>query len=216
MAHELFGRKVGMTQIFDDKGKAIPVTVIQVGPCVVTGTRTDAEKGGYNAVQIAFDEIPAKRANKPRTGHFAKAGVAPHRHLREFRVDSAEAAGAFEAGQVLDASVFEGVEWVDVRGTTKGRGFAGVIKRHGFKGAKEASHGTHEYFRHGGAIGMSAWPSRVHKGKRMAGQLGNVQRTAMNLKVVGVKADKGVILVKGSVPGPNKGLLVVRPAARKG
>lgn len=214
MATALFGRKLGMTQIFTDDGRATPVTVVKVGPCVVTRVKTEDGSDGYNAVQIAFDEIAETKLNKPRLGAFNKAGVKPHRHLREFRVESAEAAQGYEAGQVLDVSTLGEPKFVDIQGTTKGRGYAGVIKRWGFKGAKEASHGTHEKFRHGGAIGMSAYPSRVHKNKKMPGQYGVDSRTVLKLKVVGVNAENNTILVKGSVPGSTNALLVVRPSIR--
>jgi len=214
MATALFGRKLGMTQLFTDDGRATPVTVVQVGPCVVTQVKTEDSANGYNAVQIAFEEIRETKANKPRLGAFNKAGVKPHRHLREFRVDSVEAAQSFEAGQVLDANTFAEAKFVDIQGTTKGRGTAGVIKRWGFKGAKEASHGTHEKFRHGGSIGMSAYPGRVHKNKKMPGHYGVDSRTVIKLKVMRVMPESNTILVKGSVPGSTNALLVVRSSIR--
>ena len=214
MATALFGRKLGMTQLFSDDGRATPVTVVQVGPCVVTRVKTEDGSDGYNAVQIAFDEVAETKVNKPQLGAYNKAGVKPHRHLREFRVDSVSDAQGFEAGQVLDVSTFAETKYVDIQGTTKGRGYAGVIKRWGFKGAKEASHGTHEKFRHGGAIGMSAYPSRVHKNKKMPGQYGVDSRTSMKLQVLRVMPESNCILVKGSVPGSTNALVVVRSSIR--
>ncbi len=213
MAKLLLGRKVGMTEIFEDDGRAVPVTVLSVGPCVVTRIKTDEGKDGYNAVQIAYGETSEKSLNKPKLGELK--ALAPHRHLRELRFDTAEEAKSYERGQVLDVSLFEGVSYVDVIGTTKGKGFTGVVKKYGFKGAKEASHGTHEYFRHAGSIGASATPARVFKNTRMAGQHGTRRRTSMNLQVVRILKDQGLMLVRGSVPGPNSGVVTVRPAVKK-
>ncbi len=215
MAHALLGRKLGMTQVFDENGRALPVTVLKVGPCVVTRVKTEDGKDGYNAIQIGFEEVSERKLNKARLGELTSRELAPQRFLREFRVESLSDAQEYNQGDVLDVTRFDDVEFVDVRGTTKGRGFTGVIKRHGFKGAKEASHGTHEYFRHGGAIGASAYPARVHKNKRMPGHYGNEERTVQNLEVVKVIAEDGLMLVKGSVPGPDQGLVEVRPAVRK-
>ncbi|MBR57565.1 MAG: 50S ribosomal protein L3 [Myxococcales bacterium] len=221
MALTLLGKKMGMTRIFDENGKNVPVTVIQVGPCVVTQIKTDiaSEDGGstdgYNAVQIAFEEMPERTATKPRLGHFAKAGTKPHRHLREFRVESADAAGGYELGQTLDISLLEEFEYVDVQGVSKGKGFAGTFKRWNFTGAKEASHGSHEKFRHGGAIGMSAYPGRVMKAKKMAGHHGNYTKTSIALKVAGIDAEEGVLLVKGSVAGPTGGVVSIAKSKRR-
>jgi len=198
-----------MTQVYEEDGAAVPVTVLQVGPCVVTRVKTDDGKDGYNAVQIAFEPVQERKLTKPVAGNFKQAGAEPHRHLREFRCADAEEARRYEQGQSLDVTAFEGVDLVDVQGRTKGRGYTGVVKRWGFKGAKEWSHGTHEYFRHGGAIGASAFPARVHKNKR------NQTRTAQSLRVVRILPAQGCLLVGGSVPGPELGLVVVQPAVRK-
>ena len=214
MSTALLGRKLGMTQFFSEDGRAIPASVVQVGPCVVTQIKTEDGPDGYNAVQIAFKDVSESRLNKPSLGHLAKAGVGAHKHLKEFRVSSVEEAQGFETGQVLDSSAFADIKFVDVQGTTKGRGTAGVIKRWGFKGAKEASHGTHEKFRHGGAIGMSAYPSRVHKNKKMPGHYGVDSRTVTKLKVLQVNAEGNYILIKGSIPGAANALVVVRPSSR--
>ncbi len=221
MAVTLLGKKLGMTRIFEKNGENVPVTVIQVGPCVVTQIKTDASSkdggsgDGYNAVQIAFEEMPERSATKPLLGHFAKAGTKPHRHLGEFRVDSADAATAYELGQTLDISHFEDMTYVDVQGVSKGKGFAGTFKRWNFTGAKEASHGSHEKFRHGGAIGMSAYPGRVMKAKKMAGRHGNYTWTSIALKIASLDAEEGVLLVKGSVAGPTGGIVSIAKSKRR-
>jgi len=221
MGTSLIGRKLGMSQIFNEDGQAEPVTVIELGPCVVTGIKTDLQAeetgktDGYNAVQIGFSDIEEKNLTQPEAGLFKKTGVDPKRHLREFRVENAEAAQGYEIGQVLDLTAFEDISHVDVEGTSKGRGFAGVFKRWNFTGAKEASHGSHEKFRHGGAIGQSAYPGRVMKNKKMAGHHGNVKKTSIRLKVAKLVPEQGYMLVKGSIPGPNNGLVMVHPSNRK-
>jgi large subunit ribosomal protein L3 len=221
MGASLIGRKLGMSQIFNEDGLAVPVTVIELGPCVVTDIKTDVateEDGtnhGYNAVQIGFGEIAARKVNQPKAGLFKKAGVEPKRHLREFRVENADDAQGYELGQVIDLSAFEDISHVDVEGTSKGRGFAGVFKRWNFTGAKEASHGSHEKFRHGGAIGQSAHPGRVMKNKKMAGHHGNVTKSSIHLKVAKLVPEQGYMLVKGSIPGPTNGLVMVHPSNRK-
>lgn len=219
----LLGRKVGMTQLFEEDGNVVPVTIVDVSSNVVVQKKSEAGKDGYAAIKLGFEEahklekegVEAKwRLSKPRVGVFQKAGIeVPRRHLREFRVDEKDL-GDFEVGQELGADTFNAGEFVDVTGTSKGRGFTGVMKRHNFRGTK-ASHGVHEYFRHGGSIGMSAYPARVLPGKKMAGQHGNARVTIQNLKVHKVLAEENLVLVKGSVPGPNGGLVMVRAAVKK-
>ena len=221
MSIALLGRKVGMTQIFDESGQITPVTVIELGPCMVTQIKTDAideatgkSRDGYNAVQVGFEQIDEKRRSHSESKYNETTKLPPHKHHKEFRVESAEAANGYELGQVLDVNTFAEISYVDVQGTTKGRGFAGTFKRYNFTGAKEASHGSHEKFRHQGAIGMSAYPGRVIKNKKMPGHHGNAPRTVVGLKVAQVLPEKGYLLVKGSIPGPNKGLVSVRPSSR--
>jgi large subunit ribosomal protein L3 len=206
----LIGKKLGMTQVFDAKGELIPVTVIQAGPCTVVQAKTVATDG-YAAVQLGFGEKKAQRASKARRNHCLKAGKGVFTVLREFRpVD----ASAYTVGQEIDVgSVFKAGDRIDVSGTTKGRGYAGVIKRHGF-GGFPGSHGTHEYFRHGGSIGNRSFPGRVFKGKRMAGQYGNERVTTQNLEVVAVRPAEHLLLVRGCVPGTRDGVVVIRPAAK--
>ncbi len=203
----ILGRKIGMTQVFDEEGRAVPVTVLEAGPCRVAQTKTP-EKDGYTAVQLAFGE--AKRVNKPIAGHYAKAGVTPARHLVELRMETLE---DHAIGAEIKADVFEPGEIVDVIGVTKGKGFAGVMKRHGFKGLS-ASHGTHRKHRSPGSIGACATPARVFKGMRMPGQMGHVRVTTLNLKVIKVDAERNLMLVRGAVPGPRGGLVMVRTAIR--
>jgi large subunit ribosomal protein L3 len=200
----LIGKKVGMTQIFDDKGEVIPVTVIEAGPCTVTELRS-AELNGYAAVQLGFGAAREKRMRRPALGQFTKRNLAPLRHLREFRVD--DTAG-LAVGQSLTVSIFEKGRHVDVLGVTKGRGFAGVVKRYGFV-AGHASHGP-TAGKQPGSIGSSAYPSRVIKGKRLPGRMGGVNLTIKNLEVVGVDPEQNVLLVRGAVPGPPNGLVVVK------
>ena len=220
----LLGRKIGMTQIFDADGTRIPVTVVEVEGNVVVQKKTAQGKDGYEAVKLGFGAVkklekegtePRYRLSAPEVGVFTSAGIeAPRRHLREFRIEQGEV-DQYEVGQALGPGFFQVGDWVDVSGTSKGRGFTGVMKRHNFAGAK-ASHGVHEYFRHGGSIGMSADPARVLPGKKMPGQHGNERVTVQNLQVVGVRPDDGVILIKGSVPGPKNGIVEVRLAIKKG
>jgi large subunit ribosomal protein L3 len=205
----LLGEKLGMTQVFDENNRIVPVTVVKAGPCVVTQVRTP-EVDGYSAVQLGFGEIDPRKVNKPEGGHFAKAGVTPRRHLVELRTEDAS---TYEVGQELTAEVFDGVAKVDVIGTSKGKGTAGVMKRHGFKGLG-ASHGTQRKHRSPGSIGGCATPGRVFKGLRMAGRMGHVRQTTQNLTVHAVDAERGLILVKGAVPGPKGGLVLVRTAAK--
>src|SRR5882724_3728677 len=205
----VLGTKLGMTQVFDDGGKMVPVTVVAAGPCVVTAVRTpDAD--GYAAVQLGFGEIDPRRVNRPEAGHFAKAGVTPRRYLVELRTDDAT---DYTLGQEVTAQTFEAGQLVDVTARSKGKGFAGVVKRHGFKGLS-SSHGTKRKHRAPGAIGGCAYPGRVFKGVRMAGRMGGERTTAPNLTVHGVDTDRGLLLIKGAVPGPKGALILVRSAVR--
>src|SRR4051812_47548481 len=207
----VLGEKLGMTQVFDDEGRIVPVTVVQAGPCVVTQLRTQ-EKDGYTAVQIGYGQIDPRKVNKPRTGHFEKAGVTPRRYLVELRSDDTT---EYELGQEITAGVFEAGQKIDVTGTSKGKGTAGVMKRHGFKGLG-ASHGTQRKHRSPGSIGGCATPGRVFKGVRMAGRMGAVRQTTQNLTVHAVDAERGVILIKGAVPGPKGAVVLVRSAVKGG
>jgi large subunit ribosomal protein L3 len=208
----ILGTKLGMTQVFDETNRIVPVTVVQAGPCVVTQVRTQ-EKDGYQAVQLAFGAIDPRKVNKPETGHFTKAGVTPRRVLAELRTADA---GEYEVGQEIKAEdVFEGGQVVDVTGTSKGKGFAGVMKRHGFKGLG-AGHGVQRKHRSPGSIGACATPGRVFKGVRMAGRMGHVRVTTQNLTVHRVDAESGLLLIKGAIPGPKGGLVFVKSAAKGG
>ena len=204
----ILGAKLGMTQVWDN-GKVVPVTVVQAGPCVVTQVRTP-DKDGYSAVQLAYGAIDPRKVNKPETGHFTKADVAPRRHLVELRTTDAS---EYTLGQELGADTFEAGQVVDVTGTTKGKGFAGVMKRHGFKGVS-SSHGSHRNHRKPGSIGGASTPGRVFKGMRMAGRMGGVRQTTQNLTIQAVDAEKGLLLVKGAVPGPRGAVVLVRSAAK--
>lgn len=199
----LIGKKIGMTQLFDEKGDCVPVTVIECGPCVVTEVRSKA-RDGYTALQIGFGTNKESRFTKPVLGQFKKRNLVPSRHLREFRV--ADVSG-HEVGQTLKADLFTKGEYVDVQGVTKGRGFAGVIKRYGFTGGT-ASHGP-TFGRQPGSIGASAYPSRVIKGKKLPGHMGNKVLTIKNLLVAGVDAEQNVLLVRGAIPGPPNGLVYI-------
>jgi len=205
----ILGKKLGMTQVWDENNRVVPVTVVEAGPCVVTQVR-NAEVDGYSAVQIAFGAIDPRKVNKPLAGHFAKAGVTPRRHLVELRTSDA---GEYELAQTITAEVFEAGQKVDVMGTSKGKGTAGVMKRHGFKGLG-SSHGTQRKHRSPGSIGGCATPGRVFKGVRMAGRMGNERVSTQNLTVHAVDAEKGLLLIKGAIPGPNGGLVLVRTAAK--
>jgi len=205
----ILGAKLGMTQVFDENNRIVPVTVVQAGPCVVTQVRTP-DPDGYAAVQLGFGAIDPRKTTKPVAGHFKKAGVAPRRHVVEIRTtDAAE----YELGQEITAEVFAAGANVDVVGTTKGKGTAGVMKRHGFKGLG-AAHGTQRKHRSPGSIGGCATPGRVFKGMRMAGRMGNVRQTTQNLTVHAVDAERGLLLIKGAVPGPKGGLVLVKTAAK--
>ncbi len=208
----LIGRKLGMTQLFDESGRVIPVTVLEVGPCYVV-QRKRAVKEGYDAVQVGFGRKKIKNVTKPLRGHLGRAHVEEgFETLREIRVDPEEDVAE---GNILTVEMFEVGEYVDVTGRSKGKGFAGVMKRHGFHGTP-AAHGTHEYFRHGGSIGSSAYPAKVFKGMKMPGQLGNARVTIQNLVVVDIKKDRNLLIVKGAVPGPTGGIVVVKRAVKKG
>jgi large subunit ribosomal protein L3 len=211
----VLGEKLGMTQVFDANNRIVPVTVVKAGPCVVTQVRTP-EKDGYSAVQIAYGAVDPRKVNKPEAGHFAKAGVPPRRYLVEIRTDDA---ASYTVGQEISADVFtpdEGsVLRVDVVGTSKGKGYAGVMKRHNFRGLG-AGHGVQRKHRSPGAIGACATPARVFKGTRMAGRMGAVRTTTQNLAVHAVDAERGLLLIKGAVPGPRGGMLLVRTAAKGG
>ncbi|MDR0990557.1 MAG: 50S ribosomal protein L3 [Propionibacteriaceae bacterium] len=207
----ILGTKLGMTQVWDDNNKVVPVTVVQAGPCVVTQVRTP-QIDGYSAVQLAFGAVKAKKVTKPAQGHFEKAGVTPRRHLMELRTaDAAE----YSLGQEITAEVFVAQDVVDVIGVTRGKGTAGVMKRHGFSGLG-AGHGVHRKHRSPGSIGECATPSRIFRGLRMAGRMGVNRQTIQNLKVHAVDADRGLILVKGAVPGPTGGLVVIKTAVKRG
>ena len=205
----ILGKKVGMTQVFGDKGQMVPVTVLEVGPCLVVQRKT-TETDGYEAVQIGLVERRAPRnVNKPQQGHFKKAGVAPTRRLQEFAIDAGE---EWKAGDEVKASIFEAGEYVDVVGTSKGKGFQGVVKRHGFRGGR-ATHGS-MFHRAPGSIGASSFPSRVYPGMRAAGRMGGKRNTAKNLKVVQVDAERNVILVSGAVPGATGSYVAIRRAKK--
>ena len=205
----ILGTKLGMTQIFDENSRVVPVTVIQAGPCTVTQLKSP-ERDGYAAVQLAYGDVKPRRVTKPVAGHFAKAGVEPRRHLVELRTADA---GEYALGQELKADVFAEGERVDVVGVSKGKGFAGTMKRHGF-GGLGASHGTERKHRSPGSIGACATPSRVFRGTRMAGQLGNERVTVLNLEVVQADLERNLLLIRGAVPGPNGGLVMVRSSVK--
>jgi large subunit ribosomal protein L3 len=205
----VLGEKLGMTQVWDADNRLVPVTVVQAGPCVVTQVRAD-DTDRYQAVQIAYGAIDPRKVNKPMKGHFDAAGVTPRRHLVELRTSDA---ASYELGQEITVETFEVGQEIDVTGTTKGKGFAGVMKRHGFHGVS-SSHGAHKNHRKPGSIGGCATPGRVFKGMRMAGRMGGVRQTTQNLTIHAVDADKGLLLIKGAVPGPRGGIVLVRSAAK--
>ncbi len=209
----ILGTKLGMTQVFDENNKVVPVTVVKAGPNVVTRIRT-AERDGYSAVQLAYGEISPRKVTKPLAGQYAAAGVNPRRHLAELRLDD-ETAAQYEVGQELTAEIFSDGSYVDVTGTSKGKGFAGTMKRHGFRG-QGAAHGAQAVHRRPGSIGGCATPGRVFKGTRMSGRMGNDRVTTQNLLVHKVDAENGVLLIKGAIPGRNGGLVVVRSAIKRG
>jgi large subunit ribosomal protein L3 len=212
MRINLLANKVGMTQIFNEEGKVIPVTVLKIKPGVVVNKRTE-EKNGYNAIILGYADVKDQKLRKSELGLFKKLNLAPKKILKESRILK-EDLEKFEIGQEVGIDIFQTHNYVDVTGKSKGRGFTGVMKRHGMAGAK-GSHGTHEYFRHGGSIGASASPSRVFKGKRMPGRYGGTQVKIQNLSIVNIIPDKNIMLVKGAVPGPAKGYVIVAPAVKK-
>ncbi len=205
----IIGRKVGMTQVFLDDGSVVPVTVVEAGPCTVVQKKRE-EKDGYNALQLGFLQ-KAKGVNKPAAGHFKKAGMGSFQFLREFRVESTE---GLELGSEVTLTLFKPGDVVDVMGLSKGRGFAGVMKRHGFHGSP-GSHGTHEYFRHGGSVGSNTFPHHVFKGHRMPGHHGNQRVTIQNIRVLDIKEDQNLILLQGGIPGSRNGLILIRSATKR-
>lgn len=205
----ILAKKIGMTQVFEESGNLVPVTVLQAGPMVVVQKKT-VETDGYNAIVVGFGEINEKNVNKPRKGQFKKANASYKRYLREFKVDDVE---KYNLGDEITVEIMDGVEFVDVIGTSKGKGTQGVIKRHGFGRGRE-SHGS-KFHRMPGGMGAATWPGKVFKGHRMMGRMGNERTTVQNLKVVRVDKENGIILIKGAVPGPKKGLITVRKAIKK-
>jgi len=202
----IIGKKIGMTAIFNDAGKNIPCTVIEAGPCVVTQIKTK-DTDGYEAIQVAYDDKKDKHTTKALKGHFAKAGVTPKKVVREFT--RFEPGHQKKVGEVLDASIFIEGEFIDVVGTSKGKGFQGVVKRHGFKGVGDKTHGQHNRLRAPGSVGASSWPSRVFKGMRMAGRMGNSRVKMINLKVMKIDKSNNLIVVKGSIPGANGSYVII-------
>ena len=207
----LLGKKLGMTQIFDENNHVVPVTVVEAGPCVITQIRTQ-ETDGYTAIQIAYGDIDPRKVKKPQAGHFNKAGVTPRRHVAEIRMDDVS---GYELGQEITANIFDGITFVDVTGITKGKGFAGGMKRHGFAG-QGAGHGNQASHRRVGGIGACATPGRGFKGKRMAGRMGQDRVTTQNLKIQKIDADANLILIKGAIPGNRGGIVTVKTAVKGG
>ena len=205
----ILAKKIGMTQVFEESGDLVPVTVLQAGPMVVVQKKT-VETDGYNAIVVGFGEINEKNVNKPRKGQFKKANASYKRYLREFKVDDVE---KYNLGDEITVEIMDGIEFVDVIGTSKGKGTQGVIKRHGFGRGRE-SHGS-KFHRMPGGMGAATWPGKVFKGHRMMGRMGHERTTVQNLKVVRVDKENGIILIKGAVPGPKKGLITVRKAIKK-
>ncbi len=209
MQKALIGKKIGMTQIFDEKGNVVPVTVVEAGPCTVVMKKT-IENDGYEAVQLGFGDVKVQRVNKPMMGHFKKADVAPKKTLKEFKIDIA----SVNVGDAIKADIFAAGEKVDVIGTSKGKGTAGAIKRWNFSRLKE-SHGTGPVARHAGSLGACSDPSRVYKGKKLAGHLGCERVTIQNLDVVKVDAENNLLAIKGAIPGPKGGIVVIRDSVKK-
>jgi large subunit ribosomal protein L3 len=212
MSELLMGKKIGMTQILQENGDVIPVTVIQAGPCIISQKKMP-EKDNYSAVQLGFLPAKSNRVKKPLAGHFKKAGIPPQRFLYEFRLDEKELE-KYQVGQEIKVDRFKEGDFVDVTGISKGKGFAGVMKRHGFHGAP-GGHGTHDYKRHGGSIGSSSFPSRVFKGTKMAGRMGNDRVTIQNLKVIQVRPEQNCLVVRGAIPGAKNGMLLIKKAIKK-
>ncbi len=213
MSLEILGRKLGMTQVFRDSGDRVPVTVLRAGPCTVVQKKT-AEDDGYSAVQLGFEERKEKHTSKPQQGHFSKSGASPKRFLYEVRLSEQDLA-EFELGQEITcAESFEAGQKVDVRGVSKGRGFAGVVKRHNFKTAS-STHGTHEFFRHGGAMSAGTYPGRILPGKKMAGHMGAARVTQLGLRIERIDAERNLIFVTGAVPGSKNGLVRIRASVKK-
>jgi large subunit ribosomal protein L3 len=210
MLKGIIGRKLGMTQVFGEDGNVIPVTVIEAGPCAVVQIKTQ-EKEGYNALQFGFLKKKPQRVNRPLTGHQQKSGTGPFYVLKEFRVDEI---GEYTVGQEITLAAFAVGDRVDITGTSKGKGFAGVIKRHGFHGSP-GSHGTHEYFRHGGSIGAHSYPGRTFPGTRMPGLFGNSRVTAQNLTIFDIKPERNLLLVRGAIPGSINSIVIVRESVKK-
>jgi len=207
----LLGKKLGMTQIFDENNHVVPVTVVEAGPCVITQIRTQ-ETDGYTAIQIAYGDIDPRKVKKPQAGHFNKAGVTPRRHVAEIRMDDVS---GYELGQEITANIFDGITFVDVTGITKGKGFAGGMKRHGFAG-QGAGHGNQASHRRVGGIGACATPGRVFKGKRMAGRMGQDRVTTQNLKIQKIDTEANLLIIKGAIPGARGGLVTVKTAVKGG
>ena len=210
MKKAIIGKKIGMTQIFDETGKVTPVTVIEAGPCVVVQKKT-METDGYEAIQMSYGDLKPNRVNKPMKGHFAKGDVAPKKHLKEFRMDDC---AALNVGDIVKADVFETGDYVDVSGISKGKGFAGVIKRYNNHRLKE-THGTGPVARQSGSMGACSTPSRIFKGKKMPGQMGAEKVTVQNLTVVKIDAENNLIAVKGAIPGPKKGIVTIINSVKK-
>lgn len=212
MGRGLLGRKLGMTQVFTEDGTRLGCTVLEVGPCIVVQKKAQGGRDGYDAVKLAFEDVPERKLTKPELGVFKKHGIAPKRFVRELRLDPSEL-GQYEVGQELRSTVFSVGDAIDVTAVSKGRGFTGVMRRHNFTGGK-ATHGVHEYYRHGGSLGTSAWPSRVVKGRKMAGQHGSKRVTVQNMEIVRAHPELNLIIIKGAVPGARSGLVWVHSAVK--
>ncbi len=214
MARGLLGKKVGMSQVFDQEGNLVPVTVLEMGPNQVLQVKTKEGKDGYNAIKVGYGDIKPNKLTRPEAGVFRALNLEPRRHVQEFRVAD-DFIGDYSVGDELTVGMFQPGQKVDVTGTSKGKGFQGVIKRHGFKGAKESSHGTHEYRRHGGSIGASAYPGRVMPGRRMAGHTGSERVTVRAITVVAVFPEQNLLLVRGAVPGAKGAIISARVSSKQ-
>lgn len=210
----LIGRKLGMTQLFDHEGNQVPATVIEVGPCTVVRKKTAVGKDGYDAMLLGFSDIEERKLNKPELGAFKAVGAPPKRHLHEFRLKP-EFVDDVAEGDELTCAMFQVGDFVDITGTSKGRGFSGVMKRHNYKGSHNMTHGTHEYMRHGGSAGSNTYPGRTMKGKGMPGQYGNSRCTVQNLRVVGVDSTRNLVLVRGGIPGSASGVIYIEASHKK-